>query len=237
MVRLGSDAARAGAFEITIHPMQNQITVRSYRDADCNAVRCIAYQTGYMGDPADWYWRDPTSFADVFTSYYTDHEPQSVYVAESENYVVGYLLGCVDTVRAPRPTAVLARQTLRRLLFVRPGTAPLCWRSVWDAVSHRPLPAGELLDPRWPAHLHINLLREARGCGAGAKLMEAWFGRLRALQSPGCHLATFAENTSAIAFFTRMGFRPFGPPALVPGMRLKSGGRMHQLLMVREISQ
>jgi hypothetical protein len=32
-----------------------------------------------------------------------------------------------------------------------------------------------------------------------------------------------------------MGFERFGAPLLVPGMRLRTGGRMHEQLMVRSL--
>ena len=203
--------------------MREEIAIRPYRDADRAAVRAIAHHTGYMGDPADWFWRDVTSFADIWTSYYVDCEPESALIAEREGRVLGYLLGCVDSVRAPSPAAALTRHTIRRLLFFRPGTAPFLWRAVWDTARERHLPSGELTDSRWPSHLHMNLLREARGRGVGGRLMQAWFTRLRAVGSPGCHLGTLVENSAAMAFFSRMGFRHFGAPVLVPGMRLRSG--------------
>jgi ribosomal protein S18 acetylase RimI-like enzyme len=217
--------------------MTGEIAVRPYRPADRDAVRGIAYRTGYLGDPADCYWRDFTSFADIWTSYYTDREPESVFVGESDGRVVGYLVGCVESARAPSPAAALGRQVIRRFLLFRPGTARFLWRSIWDAAVQRHSPTGELADPRWPSHLHMNILREARGCGVGAQLMNAWLTRLREVGSPGCHLATLVENTTAVAFFERMGFRHLDAPILVPGMRLRSGGRMHLQLMVREVSK
>lgn len=214
----------------------SEISVRPYRSADRDAVRAIAYQAGYMGDPPDWYWRDRTSFAEIWTSYYTDREPESAFVAERAGRVVGYLLGCVESTRAPSPAEALGRQVVRHILLLRPGTAGFLWRSMWDTARQRHAPNGVLLDPRWPSHLHTNLLREARGSGVGSRLMQAWPSRLRELASPGCHLATLAENTRAVAFFARHGFRAHGAPLLVPGMRLPSGGRMHLQLMVQEIS-
>ena len=215
--------------------MADGFVVRPYRDKDRDAVRTIAYQAGFMGDPPDWYWRDVTSFADIWTSYYTDREPESAFVAEAEGRVVGYLVGCVDSARAPSPAATLTRQVIRRFLFLRPGTAPFLWRSMWDAAWQRDVPTGEVADPRWPAHLHINLLPEARGHGVADELMAAWIAQLRRLGSPGCHLATLAENRAALAFFTRSGFRRLGAPALVPGMRLRSGSRMHLQIMVHDL--
>jgi ribosomal protein S18 acetylase RimI-like enzyme len=208
------------------------IAVRPYAAKDRDRVREIAFATGFMGEPADWYWRDARSFADVWTAWYTDHEPESAFIAEEEGAVVGYLTGCLDSRRAPSPRAEILRQLVRRQLLLRPGTAGFFWRSILDTLRQRDLPSGELSDPRWPSHLHTNLLPEARGRGAGRRLMQAWLARLRERRSPGCHLGTLAENRNAIAFFTHMGFAPYGPPLPVPGMRLRGGGRMHQQLMV-----
>ena len=215
--------------------MDAEILIRPYQADDRQAVREICYRTGYLGGPADWYWRDFESFADIWTAYYTDREPESVFVAVRSGRVIGYLLGCVDTARAPGPEAAVVHQTVRRLLLFRPGTAGFFWHSIGDLLHGTAAPAGELKDARWPAHLHIDLLPEGRGLGAGTTLMRAWFERLAALGSPGCHLVTMAENRGAIAFFERMGFRSFEPPALVPGMRTPEGERMHQQVMVREM--
>lgn len=208
------------------------LTVRPYRAADRETVREIAVATGFMGESAAWYWRDARSFADVWTSYYTDLEPESTFVAEEEDSVVGYLMGCVESKRAPSPQSAITHQLIRRQLLFRPGTAGFFWRAIWDTLRDPSVPSGELSDPRWPAHLHMNLLPAARGHGAGRRLMEAWLRRLRELGSPGCHLGTLAENTNAIAFFRRMGFERYGPPLLVPGMRLPSGARVHEQPMV-----
>ena len=95
--------------------------------------------------------------------------------------------------------------------------------------------AGELSDPRWPSHLHIDLMPAARGTGAAAGLMELWFDRLREVGSPGCYLQTSAENTRAVAFFERVGFAKYGDNPVVPGMRY-AGERMHQQTMVWSVS-
>ena len=210
-------------------PLQNRAmpTICPYRPADRAALRAIVHATGYMGEPADWYWRDAESFAEIWSGWYTDHEPESCFVAVEGERVVGYLLGCADTARAPNTRDVIVRQVRKRHLLFRPGTAGFLWRSLWDSLRDRDLPSGDLHDARWPAHLHINLLPEARGKGAGRQLVDAWFERLRRLGVAGCHLGTMAENTNGIAFFERVGFARHGPPQLVPGMRLREGGRMH----------
>jgi hypothetical protein len=44
-----------------------------------------------------------------------------------------------------------------------------------------------------------------------------------------------AENTRAIRFFDSAGFARHGEPVLVPGMRLRAGGRMHVQMMVQSL--
>lgn len=209
--------------------------VRAYRSGDRQRVREICHRTGYMGEPADWYWRDLESFADIWTGWYTDSEPESCFVVEWQGRVAGYLTGCVDTALAPRPTAAITRQILRRWLLLRPGTAGFLWRGIADTLREGKGAGDALLDPRFPAHLHIDLLPEVRGRGAGAALMRAWLGRLRERGSQGCHLITLAENGRGIAFFEAMGFERHGPPTRIAGMRSREGARMHQQVMVQAL--
>ncbi len=212
-----------------------QAEVRAYRAEDRDAVRRICFETGYMGAPADWYWRHFESFAEIWTGYYTDHEPESLFVATLDDRVVGYLTGCVDTRRAPSPADAVKAAMLRYWLFLRPGTAGFFFRAFVDVVRLGGAPEGETDDPRYPAHLHINLLPEARGTGLGAGLMRAWLDRLRSLGVPGCHLGTLHENENAIGFFTHQGFHRHGPPVATPGLRSPDGQIHHAQLMVREI--
>ncbi|MGA2521887.1 MAG: GNAT family N-acetyltransferase [Acidimicrobiales bacterium] len=218
-------------------PGDDTTCVRAYRNEDRAAVRRICHWTGYMGEPA-WYWRDQESFADLFTGYYTDHEPGSASVCETAGEVTGYLLGCADSARAPDPAAVFLRSVARRGLLLRPGTAPFVWRSMADGVVEgvrgHPLPS-PFSDPRWPAHLHIDLLASARGRGLGALLVRRWLDTLRSWSVPGCHLETLAENTGAVSFFEAMGFTRYRGPDLLPGMRTRQGGRIHLLVMVQDL--
>jgi ribosomal protein S18 acetylase RimI-like enzyme len=191
-----------------------------------------------MGTPVDWMWRDMESFADLFTAYYTDAEPESALVAEKDGVVVGYLLGCVDTTKAWNPATVFFRHLLRRGIAFRPGTAGMVWRSLGDiAVDalRRRLPPVAVRDDRWPAHLHIDLLPSTRGSGVGADLMHRWLDALRGAGVRGCHLETLGENHGAIAFFESMGFNRHGAPTFAPGMRSPRGERHTIQLMVQSL--
>lgn len=217
----------------------SDLIVRGYRPEDRAAIRRICHQTGFIGEPADWYWADEDSFADTWTGWYTDHEPESVGVVEIDGRVEGYLLGCRDTRDAWPPENVVGRHLIGgQHLLVRRGTAGFIWRAFGDIAvdaARRRLPERDPFDPRWPAHLHIDLMPVARGQGAGRRLMTRWLDSLREAGIAGCHLGTIAENTKAIAFFEAMGFRRHGPNNPLPGMRTRSGARMHEQLMVQEL--
>jgi GNAT superfamily N-acetyltransferase len=60
---------------------------------------------------------------------------------------------------------------------------------------------------RYPAHLHINLAPEVRGQGIGARLVEEFCNRLRALGVHGVHVVTGAGSRNR-SFYGRMGFQP-----------------------------
>jgi len=195
-----------------------------------------------MGDSPDWYWRDVESFADLWSRYYTDREPHSVFVAtRADDTVVGYLLGCVNTAEANDFNQLLRYHALRRYCLLRPGTAGFMWRTMADVlhdnvIGRWPMP-GPLHDGRWPAHLHIDLMPEARAGGVGRRLMVLWLDRLRELGTVGCHVETLAENTRAVGFFEATGFVRYGGPVLVPGMRRREGGRMHVQRLVQDLRE
>jgi ribosomal protein S18 acetylase RimI-like enzyme len=216
------------------------ISIRPYRPSDRSGVRRVCYLTGFMGEPADWMWRDEESFADIFTGYWTDREPGSAMVAELEGEVVGYLLGCRDSRKVWNAGKQFAHHAFRRGLVLRPGTAGVFRRMVTDgivdSIKHR-LPPPTYYDERWPAHLHIDLLPVCRSKGVGETLVTRWLGTLRSEGIRGCHLQTMAENTGAIAFFEKMGFAKLGEPKGAPGFRTRSGARMSVQLMVQPLDR
>ena len=214
--------------------------VRPYDAVDRAAVRRICFDTGYMGDPAAWFWRDVDSWADMFCGYYVDCEPESAFVIETDGVVTGYLLGAIDASKAWNPATVAGRHIVRRGIAFRPGTARFVWRTILDGAvdiaTRRVKPSDlEFSDPRYPAHLHVDLLPVARGRGLARRLVHEWFTRLHDASITGCHLQTLAENTRAIAFFEANGFRRCGEPQLIPGLRSPAGARHHMQTMVCDL--
>jgi GNAT superfamily N-acetyltransferase len=206
-----------------------EIEVRPYEPADRAELLEVVFAAAGAGAPSSEVWGHAPSLADVYLAPYLDLEPQSVFVATADGRPAGYLAGCVDDAAFPSEDERTRQAIRRHHLYLRPRPLLFFARARYDA--RRGPAAQELSDPRWPSHLHIDLMPVVRGTGAAAGLMEAWFARVRAAGSPGCYLQTSAENHRAVRFFERMGFVKHGPNPVVPGLRY-AGARMHQQSMV-----
>lgn len=211
----------------------SEIEIRAFVPEDRHPLRDLFGRVG-EGTPTASIWGHVASEAAVYLDPYMDFAPESLFVAAADGVLVGYLAGCLDSTDFPSESARMDRAIREHRLIFKVRPAAFFARSMLDmaqAVLRRAPTAGEFDNPRWPAHLHINVLPNARGTGVAAGLMQRWFDRLAASGSPGCHLQTLVENTRAVRFFRRMGFTEHGPTPLVPGLR-HNGQRLHQQTMV-----
>jgi len=142
-------------------------TIREYRETDREVVREICRRTAYRNRGSAALFEDDELFADYWTKYYTDHEPESCLVVEEDGVVIGYLIGCVDTLRMIR---VMGRSIV-------PG---IIAKMLWRAATGRYRNPATLRTMRWmffhswreapsiplrkyPAHYHCNILRRGHG--------------------------------------------------------------------------
>ena len=126
--------------------------------------------------------------ADLVTRYYTDCESGYSGVAELHGQVAGYLTAAPDTHAFRRaenwsigPQAFL-RALARGTLFsrsIRAMAAALFWQKGQAITPSFRVP------PAYPAHLHINLLKSARGLGIGERLITELISKLRTCLPPG----------------------------------------------------
>ncbi|GAA1201073.1 GNAT family N-acetyltransferase [Prauserella alba] len=210
------------------------LTVRTYRSGDRAALRELFAVAG-RGSPTESLWGDPASEAAVYLDPYLDAVPGSVWLAERDDRLVGYLVGCPSPDLLPGEDARLASAIRQHRLLRNPAARRFFARAVRDmavAKLRGRRTAGELHDERWPAHLHLNVAENARGSGAAEGLVRHFLSQLKEQDVPGCHLQTVEENERAVRFFLRMGFTPHGEPVPVPGVRYR-GKPVHQLTMVR----
>jgi len=163
-----------------------------------------------MGNPVDRLFGDREVFADFFTRYYTDCEPENCLVAEEDRRVVGYLIGCRRYLLYPLVQSwilawwlprVAARAACRQydrqsLRFVR-----------WFVFhARRETPAV----PRRAGHFHINLLPAWRNGVVARRLISSFLARTRFWDTRRVfgQIQTFEDRRPA-RVFERYGFRLF----------------------------
>jgi ribosomal protein S18 acetylase RimI-like enzyme len=185
------------------------LLVRPYLPADRQAVFRIGADTAFFGDPVEAFMDDRNAFLDAFYAYYTDLEPEHVWVASANGEVVGFLAGCVDTHIHDRQ---IRKVIVPRLVgnFLR-GRYHFGRRSIryfsglLEGLVRREFTE---VDPKvYPAHLHINVDAAWRGHKLGKRLMEAYLRQLRSLGIPGVYLDTTSLNEIACRLYEKMGFR------------------------------
>ena len=63
--------------------------------------------------------------------------------------------------------------------------------------------------PEYPAHIHIDILKEYTGNGVCSKLMQALFEVLKEEKVPGICVLVDTNNKRAVRFYEKMGFKAF----------------------------
>ena len=187
--------------------------IRPFQAGDRAAIRRICCETGDKGDPVESFFLDREIFSDLVTRYYTDFEPNGIWVVESDGQVVGYLTGTYDSGRYWRairrrviPSVIL--QGILRGTFLQRQT----WRLLWAGLQTfllGGLRKGPLLD-EYPAHFHIDLLKEFRGRDLGRELVKRFEAEVSRRGVKGIHLVTRADNTAGRRFFEQLGFTELG---------------------------
>jgi hypothetical protein len=211
------------------------LEIRRYRPEDRAGVRQVCVETAFLGASILPQYSDVESFADMFTGYYTDHEPESAWVVTDGERVLGYLLGCMDSRNSPAPEWVVFKHIMRRWLWLRPGTAGFCFRCLFDVLRDLGPTRPPVDYVKWPAHSHLDLLPEARKGPTALRLFRLWLDAARERGAVGMWGASIVENEPATVFHRATGFHPAGEPFPATGMRTPAGTRMHAQIWVRAL--
>lgn len=148
--------------------------IRPYSPLDRVAIRHICCETGFQGDPVDPLFCDRDVFADFFTRYYTDWEPESAFVAEVNGEVVGYLTCCLR----------YQYHTFAEKWIILSVVPKIIWRWITGQYNEqskaflkwcvfqgsRQTPTA----PKQSAHFHFNLLPAYRNAGVGIRLFKTF---------------------------------------------------------------
>jgi ribosomal protein S18 acetylase RimI-like enzyme len=202
--------------------------IRPYGPADRAAVRHLACDTADMGRPFGDGFDAREFLADLLTRYYTDHAPDWMWVACTDDTLAGYVCAAPDERAFQRilrhhVMPALARQVVFGDEFRRPSNRRFLARQVWDWLRHGR--ATQVDKARFPAHLHLNLAPDFRGRGLGRTLLQTCLAALARAGVVGVRASVRDDNAGAQAFFRRMGFQPLGTGWAVspaPGLRRRS---------------
>jgi ribosomal protein S18 acetylase RimI-like enzyme len=185
------------------------IEIRPFGADDLDALYRIALATGDGGADASALYRDPRLVGHIYAAPYATLCPETVFVAEDDGRVEGYIVGAADT-RAFETRLETAWWPDLRAAYGDPVHIP---RHDWTLdqrrinTIHHPPRTPQAIAGAYPSHLHLNLLPALRGRDVGRRLMDRWLQAIRHLGSPGAHLAVGRANTRAVRFYTAYGFR------------------------------
>ncbi len=162
-------------------------------------VEKICLQTSGAGDTE----RQQNYILGMYCKYYLD-ENQAFLLCEIEK-VIGYILYAKEY---ESYASVIERGNFR--LFHK-------------LMVHGELQGYEAYKEDYPAHLHIDVLREYTGKGLGYLLMDALTAELDKEKIKGVMLQVAANNKNAIKFYERCGFHYLKDGKTVKYMGLKLG--------------
>jgi ribosomal protein S18 acetylase RimI-like enzyme len=185
------------------------IFVRHYHPTDLQSVFDISADTAFFGDPAEAFLEDRCLYNDAFTRYYIEHEADHVWVAEGSETVIGFLLGCINTIYQSTHWRNYIVNTV--LVKALSGSYKLGRRTAGYAMG---MLLGLLREEKpivdmvvYPAHMQIDVMQGYRGMGVGQRLIDAYLEQLRQLRVRGVHLGTTSHNQTACRLYEKMGFQ------------------------------
>ncbi len=187
--------------------MNDLSIIRKYGKEDRRAVRKIACDTAFMGEKCEIFFEGREFLADILTSYFTDYEPESCFVAEVDSIIAGYIIGAKN---ARILNKVFLYKILPRLIFkflfngiIFSKKNILYFFNLFRSFLKGEFKSPELSD-EYPAILHINIDKKYRKMNIGTALVQSYLNYLRSESISGVHLN--AKSVHASIFFEKMGF-------------------------------
>jgi GNAT superfamily N-acetyltransferase len=151
------------------------IAIRKYNAADEQQLKALCCDTAYFGEPCEAFFNDRELLADLVMKYYTDYEPEHLWIAQHQQEIVGYICGYFDesaynkVMFSKIALPSLMRALIRGKLWHR-KTSRMIGYMLKSLFSQE----GKLksLDCRkFPVHIHQNVKNGFRGRGIGRKLL------------------------------------------------------------------
>jgi len=216
----------------------NKIDIRPFKAQDKASLRLLCCDVADRGGPIENFFPDRDVAGDMLTKYYTDYEPESTFVAVSDQRLAGYINGCMDNRRYGlvmfwllMPAMLI--KAFKRGLFFKPEIHQLLrgslknWRRifVWRKSSFH----------SHQGHLHIGIAADFRGQQVGRKLINALVEHALVQGITELAASVHDANKEAADFFEKQGFvvRERYPMVLI---RDGKEEHYHSLLYVKTIA-
>jgi ribosomal protein S18 acetylase RimI-like enzyme len=195
-----------------------ELTIRPIEFGDLDAMYAICVATGDAGADARAMYSDPDLLGHIYVGPYVMMESGFGFALDARTgdsaEVLGYAVAAADTAEFEAECEAAWWPALRRrypAVDAPPGEDS---DAGLIAMIHAPEPTGPEILAEYPAHLHVDLLPDAQGLGAGRKLMDAIEDELRARGAPGVHLGTDPANVQSQGFYSHIGYRRLAPGEL-----------------------
>ncbi len=175
--------------------------IRAATSSDHAQIAKICLATGLRGADATGAFGDDTALSDVYATPYLTGDSGFCLVWDVDGEARGYVLGASDTVVFQRWFSQVWWPV------VGPQHSKRTPNDEWllDSAADPKRMLNQAVD-HYPAHLHIDLLPDQQRKGAGALLIEAACAFLAEQAVPGVHLVAERANSSAVAFYPKVGF-------------------------------
>ncbi len=178
--------------------------IRPYQPNDREDIYRVCLLTGKSGDDATGLHANDDLISDIFAGPYLAIEPELAFVVDTGGRVAGYVIATANTRR------FVERYREEWLpgfaaKYPRPASGVAPSKRMIDR-GHSPERMLIAEVDEYPAHLHIDLLPELQGQGFGRALIRAILAALNERGARKVHLGLSPTNTSARAFYDRLGF-------------------------------
>jgi GNAT superfamily N-acetyltransferase len=149
--------------------------IRKYKSSDKKQIKFINFETGFLGCSMSKLLSNNKLWKKGI-KYYLEKEPESIFVLEDKNKVVGYLFGCLDDKNNNQTINFILHnvENLIRSIFLSKKDKKF-WRSQFMSLVNTIFGKSEEIKfktPKNAGHIHINLLPETRGKNYGTKLLK-----------------------------------------------------------------
>jgi ribosomal protein S18 acetylase RimI-like enzyme len=192
--------------------------IRAYRADDLDALYRICLLTGWSGQDATDFYKDPKLVGHIHAGPYGVLRPECALVVEDAEGVGGYIIGTADT---PAFEAELEATWWPALRAEYADPANVRYRDMTPdqrlsrQIHHPQHMAAAITDP-YPAHLHIDLLPRFQGRGFGKRLIDQWLALMKSMGARGAHLGVGEANERAVRFYRAYGFTQLDlPPGVI----------------------